>query len=137
MAIPNLLHPVPVAIQQKDSQATLVDDNFKEPIQQAARLANVSCPGQVKWYTDEELLAGHGGIQADSEGYVLFRYVDLAALGITLKLNDRFTRLGSVETDLYIVSMKHEGHWQDQGGPTLLKAFFRDRTPSRQNRGSL
>jgi hypothetical protein len=137
MPIPNLIHPVPIVIQRKDDAKTYVDGDFREPIQQSARLTNTTVPGQVKWFSDEEMLAGHAGIQAESEGYILFRRVDLAAAGVVLKLNDRFTKLANVDTDLYIVNFRHEGHWPTEGGSTLIKAYFKDRTPSRQNRGTL
>jgi hypothetical protein len=137
MPLPNLIHPVPITIQRKDVPSTYVDGDFREPVQQSARLATVVVPGQVKWFSDEDMLAGHAGIQGESDGYILFRRVDLAAAGVVLKLNDRFAKLANIDTDLYIVNFRHEGHWPAEGGSTLMKAFFKDRTPSRQNRGTL
>lgn len=137
MVLPNLIHPVPVIVQQKDDSSTFVDDDFREPVQQSARLVDVTVPGQIKWFNEDELQVNHGGVEVEADGYVLFRRVDLAALGVTLNLNDRFIKLANVETDLYIVGFRPEGHWPDQGGSTLLKAFFRDRTPSRNNKGGL
>ena len=70
-----------------------------------------------------------------SDGYVLFRRIDLDTAGITLQRQDRFSKLGHVETDVYIVRLEHTAHYPDQGGPTLVKAYFEDRGPSRQTRG--
>jgi hypothetical protein len=137
LPLPNLIHPVPVVIQNRNDAKTYVDDDYREPVQQSARLSNKTVPGQIKWFSDEELRAGHGGVSSEADGYVLFRRVDLESQGVTLALNDRFIKLGSVDVDLYIVSFRHEGHWQEFGGPTLIKANFRAREPSRQNRGTL
>jgi len=137
VAIPNLLHPVPITIQQQDAPNTKVDDIFREPVQQSARKAKVVLQGQVKWGQDESLVPGKGGPKEDSDGYVLFRYVDQSTVGVTLKRGDRFTKLGKIDVDVYIVSIEPMGHWQDQGGATLFRAYFKDRQPGKQNRGTL
>ncbi len=139
MPIPNLLHPVPVIIQQKDDSKTFVDDNFREPIQQAARQATKTVNGQPIWGSNTNLRPGRGGPSEDSDGYVLFRVVDLQGQGITLQKGDRFIKSGSLDLDVYVTSLQCSGHWHDVGGgtPTLVKAFFKDREPGRQNAGSL
>lgn len=140
MPTPNLIHPVPVLIEQIDKRdqeasggdGTWFDDDFREPIQHSANAAAVTCPGQVKWGMDSELRATLSGALAESDGYVLFRYIDLDTRAIALQQNDRFTKLGTLDVDVYIVGFRPEGHYEDAGGPTLVKAFFKDRQPSRQ-----
>jgi hypothetical protein len=138
--LPNLLHPVLIEIEQISRATTIVDKDYNEPTQQAIRGPRKTCPGQVKWGMDERLRATLTGAEAESEGYILFRRVDLRARGIAeLKQNDRFTAEGAGanrrEVDLYITGLRFEGHYPDQGGPALVKAFFRDRQPSKQTPG--
>lgn len=135
MPIPNLSHPVPIIIRQLDKATTLYDDDYREPIQQSRRLAAVTIPGQVSWGNDKRLVETRGGVELTSTGYVVFRYVDLNGMGITLQLDDRITSMGGVTCDLYIVSFRPMGHYPDVGGPTLLKALFDDRQPMRQGLG--
>lgn len=136
MPIPNLIHPVPIRIQQIDSGETVYDDDLREPVQQSTRSAIVVVDGQVRWGLDKSYRSERRGAQEDSDGYVLFRYVDLEAKGITLNREDRFLKLGTLDVDVYITSLRPEGHYDDVGGPTLVKAFFADRQPSRQTRGA-
>lgn len=106
------------------------------------------CPGQMAWTSDEFLDAGVGGANEQSHGYILFRLVDVRAAALVagfnqyrLKQNDRFIKSGvgpnAVDVDLYIVDLRYVGHYADQGGASLVKAFFRDRFPSKQNRGGV
>jgi len=136
MPIPNLIHPVPVEIRQIDESETIYDDDMREPVQQSVRASTVTVPGQVKWGMDQNLQTRLRGAEEGSDGYVLFRYVDLAAQGITLAREDRFVKLGNVDVDVYVKALRPEGHYSDQGGPTLVKAFFADRQPSRQTKGT-
>jgi hypothetical protein len=126
-----------VTIQQRDNANTVVDSKFREPIQQAARKSNVTLNGQAKWFSDEELRMRKGGAEQESDGYVLFRFVDLAAAGATITQGDRIIKIGLIDTDVYVTKLQQEGHYPDQGGATLVKAFFQDRTPAKQNRGNL
>lgn len=135
MAIPNLIHPVPIVIRQIDESETIYDDDMREPVQQTVRGASVTVNGQVKWGMEKSFTSTARGAEEGSDGYVLFRYVDLAAAGITLKREDRFLKLGNVDVDVYVKALRPEGHYSDQGGPTLVKAFFADRQPSRQTEG--
>ena len=132
MPQPNLLHPVPIIIQQLNKASTIQDDDFREPVQQALHNANKTAPGQVKWISEKDLEVSEAGTMEGADGYVLFRYVDLAARGITLQQNDRIIKMGTLDTDVYIVKLRPEGHYPDIGGPTLVKAFFKDRQPTKQ-----
>jgi len=135
MTIPNLLHPVPCVIEKINREDTKMDEDAREPIQQAARDTAVTVPGQVNWGTQKGLEPQKAGPREGATGYVLFRHVDLVAAGIALEDNDRFAKLGNVETDVYVDRLEHEGHYPDQSGPTLVKAYFSDRQPAKQTRG--
>jgi len=137
MVQPNLIHPVPIKIQQLDVAETYYDDDYREPVQQAAHKNYAIVPGQIKWGSDDRLSATRGGAEEGADGYVLFRYVDLAKAGITLKLNDRMIQLGKLDTDVYIIRLQPMGHYSDMGGATLVKAYFADRQPARQRLGDM
>lgn len=140
MVMPNLIHPVPVTIEvldqvrQEDNagDGSWFDDDFREPVQQAAREINVIVDGQIMWDLTKELQASRAGAIQDSSGYVLFRYVDLEAKSIVLKVNDRFLKLGKIDSDVYVTALRPNAHYTDQGGATMVKAFFKDRQPSKQ-----
>lgn len=136
MTVPNLIHPVPCVIEKINRGATHMDEDAREPITQAARDATVTVPGQVNWGTQMGLEPQKAGPREGAAGYVLFRRVDLAAASITLEDNDRFAKLGDVETDVYIDRLEWQGHYPGAGGPTLVKAYFVDRRPAKQTRGT-
>lgn len=140
--LPRLMHPVPVEVEKLQRAVAPMDPDYAEPTQQAVRGPRITVPGQVKWGMDERLRATLTGAEQESEGYILFRRTDLRRVGlIEIAQNDRFTAIGTglnlVEVDLYVVGLRYEGHYPDQGGPALVKAFFKDRFPSKQNRGGL
>ena len=137
MPVPRLIHPVNITVQREDKAATIVDEDFREPVQKAARKTEFIAKGQVHWGADEKLDPNFGGSREDSDGWVLFRYADLRAIGEEVKRGDRFTKLGLIDTDVYVVEVKPMGHWQDQSGATIMRAYFKDRQPGRQNRGAL
>jgi hypothetical protein len=74
-----------------------------------------------------------------STGYVLFRMADLRTLGKIINVGDRIIGYGSgvarVPLDVYVTKLRYEGHYPDTHGPSLVKAFFNDRLPERQQRG--
>ncbi len=138
--LPNLLHPVPIQIRQIRRSATVVDPDYREPVQQAKLGPTITAPGQMKWTIDERLRTTLTGPEQEAEGYILFRRVDLRARGITeLAQNDRIVAVGAGANarlvDLYIVGLRFEGHYPDQGGASLVKAFFKDRQPGKQTPG--
>ena len=135
MVLPNLLHPVPIEIEQINRSGTIQDDDYREPVQKVTRNSKVVVPGQVKWYEDERLNPTKSGAESESQGYVLFRYVDLNRLGVTLQMGNRIVKMGTIEVDVYVTALRPEAHYPDLGGPGTVKAFFRDRFPSKQNRG--
>ena len=135
MPLPNLIHPVDIVIEQIDKTETMYDEYAREPIQIVDREAQLTLPGQVKWESQFGLEHEKSGARETSRGYVLFRKTDLDAQTITLQLNDRIVKMGHVETDVYINRLEWMGHYQDQDGPSLQKAYFVDRRPSLQSRG--
>ena len=132
MVMPTLLHPVPITVQKLDKANTIYDDDYREPVQQAARAVSVVVPGQVAWFRGDVLKRTRGGIQEDSSGYVLFRYIDLERNGLTIELNDRFVKLGTLVVDVYVNKFEPCGHYPEYQGPTMVKCFFTDREPVKQ-----
>ncbi len=135
MIRPNLIHSVTVEIQQIDRSETFMDPDAREPIQHASRDAIKKVQGQPRWNSQQ--LRGHerAGSTETSLGYVLFRLEDLDAQSIILQVNDRFKKIGRINTDVFIVRLEFQGHYPPDG-PTLVKAHFEDRQPSKQRRGS-
>lgn len=131
MPVPNLIHPIPVKIEQIDRAGSFVDDDAREPIQFAKRNPVKTVKAQVKWDFELGLTMTKGGAQEGASGYALFRYVDLEAQGIELQQNDRFIEMGGLKTDVYITRLQPTATYDDIGGPTMVKAFFADRQPSR------
>lgn len=136
MTTPNLIHPINVTLVQIKKGTTFYDPDSREPIQQADREVPVVLPGQPKWERQFSLEMEKGGAREGALGYVLFRKVDLDAASIELKVNDRISKIGHVETDVYIVRLEWTGHYPDQDGPSLVKAHFADRQPAKQTRGT-
>lgn len=131
MVLPNLLHPVNITIHQIVTADTIYDEDTREPIQHAARATATVVPGQVRWGAEQNYLQSEAGPQEQSDGYVLFRYVDLDAKGVTIRREDRLSFLGNRSADVYIVKLKPMGHYTDREGPTLVKAYFQDRQPNK------
>ena len=140
MPLPRLIHPVPTDVRQIDKTETIYDEGYREPVQQAERGVTKTVPGQWKWGSDKELRPGKSGPEEESDGYVLFRLIDLEGQGINpLQIQDQIVGYGGgrgrVNLDVYIISLRYIGHYSDQAGPSMVKAFFKDRQPSRQTRG--
>lgn len=132
MVIPNLIHPVPITIQVLDKAGSIVDEDHREPVQQAKRLTDEIVFGQPRtnaYFSIEERAAG---LHLSADGYVLFRYVDLEAKAIVLKENDRFKKIGHLEVDVYVNKITPVAQYSDQNGPAMLKAYYADRFPSKR-----
>lgn len=135
MPTPRLLHKVPVEITRINKAGTIYDADAREPVQQAARSAPVVVDGQVNWEGNfgggQARELDKAGPRTGEKGYVLFRYVDLNAKGITdLTHEDRISKIAGKAYDLYIVRLAPMGHYAN--GPTLVRAYFTDRDPSKQ-----
>lgn len=135
---PNLIHPIPVFLRQSERELTAVqDDNLHEPVGQVRRPQSpIRLLAQVSWGKDEDQDAVEGGRAGSSDGYLLFRTSDLRSKHVTLAIGDRVTQIGdgnaAQQTDLYFVSFKWMGHYPDQRGASLVRAYFEDRSPSRE-----
>jgi hypothetical protein len=131
MPIPNLIHPVPIIVEKISRSTTFYDEDAREPVQFADRPVETKIDGQVKWFDENELAATKSGPAEGSSGYVLFRQIDLTAKSLELEQNDRFTKIGLRTTDVYVTALRPVGHYPDQAGHTMIKAYFADRQPSR------
>ena len=130
--LPRLIHPVDCTIEQIDTASTAYDEDAREPIQHAARKTAVVVQGQPKWRSEKDLETARGGSTDAAAGYVLFRYADLTAAGVTLRVNDRITIQGHLADEVYVTRLQPMGHYSDQNGATLVKAWFRDRKPAKE-----
>lgn len=137
MPTPRLLHPIPVWIRKADRKFTAAfDENFGEPVGQVRRKQKpIKLRAQLKIKdTDDPNQLGHG-VAERSVGYMLFLTSDLKRAQVTIDRGDRIVQLGEDpngrEVDYYVTKLQWRGHYPEHGGPTLLKAWFMDRQPSR------
>lgn len=137
MPTPRLLHPVPVELRKADRKFTAAyDENLREPVGQVRRKQKpIKLTAQVKIKDTDATTATEGGEQRQSNGYMLFLTADLKKKGVTIDIGDRVVKIGTGdnarEVDYYIVKFHWRGHYPEHGGPTMVKAFFEDRQPSR------
>jgi hypothetical protein len=127
MPVPNLLHPVKITLQRRNVTDTLFDEDMREPIGQTSYYAEETLMGQVSWENKDNVYVDEKGTQLKAIGYVLFRYVDLESAGIVLKYQDRIKKIGKHEEELYIIKTKPMGHYPNQDGASLIRAYFVDR----------
>jgi hypothetical protein len=135
MVQPNLLFPIYCHLQLLNRGETLYDEDLREPIQSESMDQTIILPGQVMWTGQGKLDETASGPTEQSDGYVIFKYVDLRMRSVELKREDRIIRLGFVVCDLYITGFQPIAHWPDLNGPGLLKAMFRDKQKSRNSPG--
>jgi hypothetical protein len=149
--IPNLIHPIPVRIQRRNVAATVFDARAREPVRQLWKSGQgpgtgdaVDLVAQVNWNQKDGVAnptVRPGGVEEKSEGYLLFRLVDLLAAGIAtengdgtvefgLDRGDRIVRIGRRRTNLFVVFFRDVAGYEDQGGCTLLEVDFSSRQPS-------
>lgn len=140
MPLPNLINPVLVTVEQIDRAATIQDPEAREPLQTAARRTAFQILAQFRF---EPMPGGPGsaatlqtrgeGLVEQAIGYVLFRKADLDSHvdgPFEIQLNDRITQDGHMTNlDYYVVRIQPRGHYGDQNGPSLIKAWFTDRQP--------
>ncbi|MCK5019295.1 MAG: hypothetical protein KAS32_19705 [Candidatus Peribacteraceae bacterium] len=113
---------------------TLMDDDAKEPVGKPARTSK-SLSGQI-YFQDQTWESGREGILDKTLGYVVFRVYDLGLANVTIRVGDHITAMGvnagQVSLPLYVYRFRYRAHHPDQGGYTLLKAWFTDRKPAKQ-----
>jgi hypothetical protein len=130
MPNPNLIHPIEITIQKINKSKTNYDTAHRAPIQQSTRKENIVIFGQVKW-DETRMSVDIAGISIEVAGYVLFKRSDLIEKNTKIEFNDRFIKFGNQETSMYVVGLKYSGHYPDQNGSSLIKAFFSDRVPAK------
>lgn len=149
--IPNLMDPIPVTIQRQNVAATVFDARAREPVRQLWKAGEgpgtgdaVELVAQVNWNQAKGVakpVVRPGGVEEESEGYLLFRLVDLLAAGVAteradgtvafgLERGDRIVRIGRRRTNLYVVFFRDVAGYEDRGGCTLLEVDFASRAPS-------
>jgi hypothetical protein len=121
---------VPVEIEQANKPNTSYRDDAREPVRKLSRDATVTLSAQVKWKKSVDPRGTFEGVSEDSDGYLLFRYFDLTAAGVELKRGDKIIKIARITYELFITQLMPAGHYPDQSGPSLLKAFFADRNPT-------
>ena len=134
MALPRLIHAIPVVLKLRDKSDALMDADSGEPIGNVDGLIVSDLEAQVSWRNTEVRVDGVGNTEI-MDGYLLFRLIDLANHdpSITLVGGERVVSVGS---GIALVSMNHflwriqrRGHYPDQGGHTLQKWWFKDKQP--------
>lgn len=140
MANPRLIHPVWVTIERLARAEQVLDPDTNEPLHGARGVAaeRVTLRVQVKWGAKVDPRFTGVGVEEHSDGYILCRRTDLRANGGEFKRGDRILTIGTGDNaqsnlDLYILKEEPMGHWQDQGGSSLVKYHFADRAPSRMH----
>lgn len=133
MAIPNLIHPIDIDIEQIDKGTTIYDPDTREPIQQVNRTTLLTIKGQPRWRSLSEVDMQRGGDRVSARGYIVFRKEDIDNASITIQINDKISRIGhQTGLDYYITRIEWIGHLPRFDGPSLMKAWFDDRRPSKQ-----
>ena len=132
--IPNLPHAVPITMRLIDKANTLMDDDAREPVGKPVR-TDKNLIGQIYWQ-DQTWQSEREGLVDKTLGYILFRTYDLELASATIQVGDKVVSMGTgrgqVEIPLYIYRFRYRGWHSDQGGHTLLKAWFTDRKPAKQ-----
>lgn len=133
---PNLQHPVLITWVPFIRGAAEEDSGYRELVQGPTYGSAISCQGQVLWGTSQGFNLTRIGTQDDSDGYVVFRTIDLRMIGATLHINDKITTFGQgpnqLQREVYIIRLEPFGHYPaTMFGATFIKAFFKDRQPVR------
>jgi hypothetical protein len=148
--IPNLIHPIPVTIQRRSDAVTTFDARAREPIRQLWKAGQgpgtgteLELEAQVNWNQGHVAnpTAPPGGVEEESEGYLLFRLVDLIDRGVAVEAadgtvafglarGDKIVRIGRRRVNLYAVFFRDVAGYTDQVGCTLLELDFSSRAPS-------
>lgn len=142
MPTPRLLHRVAVKLRKKDAKFTpIVDHNLREPVGQVRRKQRpLELSAQHAIKREDLAVPAPGGRQLHSDGSLLFLTSELRRARVTLEDGDLIIELGSGDNartvDFYILRLQYLGHYPEHGGPTMVKAFYEDRQPSRRKRGS-
>jgi hypothetical protein len=135
MVLPTLIHPIWITIQRADKAATVYDDDVREPIRSVKR-EEVLIQAQVTWRQVADPRFEAYGLAEDVRGYLLFRVTDLAAKPYTPARGDMITKLGTRDTQLFLLQSSDAGHYPDQNGASLVRWYWGERRPSAQQPSS-
>jgi hypothetical protein len=148
--VPTLIHKVPVTIQRASAAITVFDQRAREPVRQLWKAgqgpgtdAALELEAQVNWNDGRvaEPTLRPGGAEEESEGYLVFRLVDLLDRGVAvdhgdgtvdfgLARGDKIVRIGRRRTNLWVLFFRDFAGYTDQDGCTLLEVDFASRAPS-------
>jgi len=126
---PNLIHPVPIVVEQIDKDEIEWDEDAQEPVGAEEYTSEVTLQAQVHWRSIDDPDWTWSGRDDSTKGYVLFLWADLRARSITIAVGDHIRKIGDRDVDLYVESFEDAAHYPDLGGAGFLLAFFADRTP--------
>jgi len=129
---PSLLHPIPVKIAIRRQDETLWDTDAREPIGNVATDPVVPLVAQVSWKTADTISDIQGNVER-MDGYLLFLRKDLISKGVMVDAGDRIVSIGEGDGEVLMSSwvwrIQRRGHYPNQGGWTILKAWFKDKKP--------
>lgn len=123
---PRLLHPVPVIIEVRDLSQTIFDDDAREPVRQVERSTAVTVNAQILWDFRNDPKPLEGGLEYLESGYILVKLTEIRALGLDFKFGDRITKIGDLDTELYITRSRPMAHYPPNGA-ALMRYYFGDR----------
>jgi len=126
---PDLVHPIPVEIEQIDKGSTEWDGDAREAIRTVARTAVKKLNAQISWSVKDDPNPEKMGISEETRGYLLFKKKDLSGESVTINRGDKISKIGYDIVELYVTGLTPVGHYPDQGGASLLIAYFGDRNP--------
>lgn len=128
MVLPRLIHPVYVVIEQRDDANSIRDDDLGIVIGEPLR-STVTIRAQLANKRHDRLTMDPGGRETEADGYVLARVRDLDNAGITIKVGDKIVKMGRRDVVYYITRLEYKAGYTDQGGHTLIRFFYNDRSP--------
>lgn len=130
-----LIEPVKVHFKQINKQATTYANSItgrRETQNYVAREAQSSIDAQIS-FSNNSNMPGYSqmGVDEQANGYILVRYKDMAALGITLKRGDKIVKIGQIDTNYFLLHGNGDpaAHFSGPNQFTLIKLFFSDREP--------
>jgi len=150
MVVPRLIHPVTCVLKINDRASTRMDPDTREPIQRLKYKGEINLPGQIREsIRKKDVVMERGGRNEKEGGYILFRTIDLDAALKTIgssyeewantlngSVNDRILTAGNQKLNAFITRLDPLGHYTDQGGASLVKAYFTDRSAARKTGGA-
>jgi hypothetical protein len=153
MVLPRLIHPVQCVLKINNRSATRMDSDTREPLQRLKYRGQITLSGQPSGQSGDSFRKKsvdmeRGGRSEKESGYILFRTVDLdtalKTIGSTYDewandyngaVNDRILSFGNQRVNAFVTRLEPIGHYADQGGSSLVKVYFTDRSSARKTGG--